>query len=206
MSYTNDFPNLANVTQDGRAGRMLTAGDVRVTVTSKSTGRHITVRFKAFAKNGRWERVPLAEATHLFIEVPNQSESEYGNDKVGTFYPDRVAFYRDDNCSDARYWAARNAALWLLGEECSDQATYLEENRCGVCARTLTDPVSIRRGIGPTCYGQGTGSEHETKVRDDQMSLEGEFLEDEDLSHEEVNPDESSPTRQVRLSRQALKR
>jgi len=190
---------------------MLNAGQVRVTVTSKATGQHITVRFKASAKRGKWTSVPLAQASHVFVEVPNASDTVFGNDKIGTFYPDRNSFYRDDNCSDARYWAARNAALWLMGLDASEQATYLEENRCGKCARTLTDPVSIRRGIGPDCYGAGTGSQHEVKHTDEQLNLEDEFLEgldyeDENFSHPDVDKDEPTPAQRARSARQALTR
>jgi hypothetical protein len=34
---------------------------------------------------------------------------------------------------------------------------------CGRCGRPLSDPVSIDRGIGPECYGRGTGSQHQHK-------------------------------------------
>lgn len=176
MPYIDDFPHLMAPGPNNRANRMLDAGQVRVTVTSKATGQHITVRFKASAKrDGRWTSVPLADASHVFVEVPNASDTML-NDKIGTFYPDRGSFYRDDNCSDARYWAALNAARWLLHDGESGQATYLEEERCGRCARPLTDPVSIERGIGPDCYGAGTGSQHEVKHththEEAQMSLE----------------------------------
>lgn len=34
----------------------------------------------------------------------------------------------------------------------------VEEAVCGVCGLELTDPVSIERGIGPTCAGKSTGT------------------------------------------------
>ena len=41
-----------------------------------------------------------------------------------------------------------------------------EASRCGRCFRTLTDPVSIDRGIGPECLGRDTGSQHIAADRD----------------------------------------
>jgi len=148
-----------------RAGRMLAAGDVRVTVTSKDSGQHITIRFKAFAKNEgpgkRWIRVPLEEASHVFVEVPNAS-GEW-SDKVGTFYPKSGRWYNANTATFPRMWAAEHAARWLSGMPTSSKATFLEESRCGKCARELTDPVSIERGLGPHCYGEETGSQHQVK-------------------------------------------
>ncbi len=154
-----------NANLNTRAGRMLAAGDVRVTVTSKDSGQHITIRFKAFAKNDgpgkRWKRVPLDQASHVFVEVP--SASGEWSDKVGTFYPKSGKWFTDDNATAPRVWAADHAARWLSGDSPSTQAHYLEESRCGKCARELTDPVSIERGLGPHCYGEDTGSQHEVK-------------------------------------------
>lgn len=159
------FPSTITPDLNTRAGRMLDAGDVRVTVTSSRTGEHITIRFKAHRKDEagkkRWPRCPLAEASHVFVEVPNP---DGWGDKVGTFYPESGRWFADDHADPARVWAAAEAARWLdASEQASPQATYLEESRCGRCARRLTDPVSIERGIGPECYGKETGSQHEVK-------------------------------------------
>jgi hypothetical protein len=95
----NYFPSFLRADEQTRAGRMLSAGDVRVTVTDLDleSVEHITVRFKATkdnrpSNNGQrpmpdtdrnWVRVPLKDATHVYIEVPNSS-SEFP-DKIGTF-------------------------------------------------------------------------------------------------------------------------
>ncbi len=36
---------------------------------------------------------------------------------------------------------------------------------CGVCGRTLTNPISIARGIGPVCSGKGYGQEGQDMAR-----------------------------------------
>lgn len=75
-----NFPDTLSPNVTTRAGRMLEAGDVRVTVTSKKSGEHITVRFKAFkdtrdepGKN--WMRVPLVEEV---ADLAREISEEYG--------------------------------------------------------------------------------------------------------------------------------
>lgn len=161
-----EFPSTLSPVTSTRAGRMLEQGDVRVTVTSHDTGRHITIRFKAFkdtrnVPGKNWTRVPLAEATHVFVEVP-AADGDWA-DKVGTFYPDGGRWYTDRSADAARIYAASIAAHWLNGAQIGAPVDIAEEERCGVCARRLTDPVSIERGIGPECYGNITGSQHQVK-------------------------------------------
>lgn len=200
-----DFPNTLSPDLNTRAGRMLAAGRVKVTVTSRDTNEHITVLFKAFADNRdkqfkangkRWEPCVLDEATHVFVEVPNQGE---WNDKVGTFYPRNGRWYDADNADPARTWAAKAAAWWLTNEQysASGTATFQEQDECARCGLELTDPVSIARGIGPICLGKMTGSQHQVKVKeqveaDEQIGLiptpesEEEWLASEDEGAEEV--------------------
>jgi len=175
---------------------MLTEGDVRVTVTNARTDEHITVRFKALMDNrprggnGRpkpeenrnWIRVPLRDATHVFMEVPRPS-GEFA-DKIGGFYPKTGRFFPDDGADPERVEAAIIAARWLNeGENASDRVgRYFlqEEAYCGKCGRTLTDPESIARGIGPECFGQMTDSQHQVKqlrIDPDERELISEILE-----------------------------
>lgn len=172
MEY--EFPHQLVAETDTRAGRMFSAGDVRVTVTQprKLGGDHITIRFKAIRDNregeGRnWLRVPLNEASHVFIEIPSASGD--WPDKVGVFYPRTGKFFEDTNADPERVTAAILAAHWLNeGNQRSNRiAGYRlqEESYCGVCGRTLTDPESIDRGIGPECYGKQTESQHQVKQK-----------------------------------------
>lgn len=173
------FPSQLIADPTTRAGRMFTAGDVRVTVTDTKGGDHITIRFKAILDNrppqvgtrprpdeGRnWIRVPLKEATHVFIEVP-RAGGDFP-DKVATFYPRTGRFFPDSGADPERVGAAILAARWLNE---GAQSTYRvgqyglsEESNCGVCGLPLTDPESIARGIGPKCFGAETDSHHQVK-------------------------------------------
>lgn len=179
-----EFPHSLHADESTRAGRMLAAGDVRVTVTDVGTDEHITVRFKAIldnrenngqrpepSQNKNWVRAPLARATHVFIEVPSAGGTY--PDKIGTFYPRTGRFFSDTAADPARVEAAILSAYWLEGGYDGLEGAFgdgiaqydlQEESYCGKCGRQLTDPVSIERGIGPECYGADTGSQHQVKV------------------------------------------
>lgn len=136
-----------------RMGRMLAAGSVTVTVTSKQTGKHLTVRIDCCRRGTRWERVPYALATHLFV-----NEEPHGT-RIATFYPRNGEWRAARGFIDpALTWAGTNALKAALGLDASPKARYQESNQCGRCRRDLTDPVSIERGIGPECFAKTTGS------------------------------------------------
>jgi len=155
--------NLGRISPVGaqhRAGVMLAAGQLTLTVTSKVTGEHITIKATCKARiDGAWKRVPFAEATHVFFAVPS---STWG-DRVGTFRPNTGYFYEDERADPKRVWAAIAALKFACTGEMHLQAEYAEADKCGRCGRELTDPESIARGIGPECYGQMTGSSHERR-------------------------------------------
>lgn len=109
-----------------------------------------------------WEACSLADAKVLFIQVP-AADGGYG-DKVAKVTRSK-GLVPDTNADPARVWCARQLLRMVAGQPLAEGLEAFEEDRCGVCGRTLTDPVSIERGIGPECYGRETGSEHETKVK-----------------------------------------
>jgi hypothetical protein len=157
---------------------MLAAGNVVVTVTSKQTGDHITVKLASRLKNDsgrgkKWQPVGPDEASHIFMSVRSADDAGW-DDKIGTYYPRNGRFYEDRKADPARVWAAAAVLNWLNGDPETlkeERATYQESNECGRCGRELTDPVSIERGIGPTCLGADTGSHHQEKVKVGQPAL-----------------------------------
>ena len=142
-------------TSETRMGRMLAAGRLTATIKSKRTGTHITVSFTSKVKTGqhKWSNERFAQATHVFIN------GGQGN-KLGTFYPQKGNLYLDTQDAAWIYsiMAILNAAQ--SGVQDTDQFEISESDHCGKCGKELTDPVSIARGIGPTCLGAETGSEH----------------------------------------------
>ena len=175
-------PNL-----DRRAGRMLSRGRLTATVTSHKTGQHITIHAKCCTNDKdapygkKWpgcsKRRNQPRPTHVFLTAGE-------HDKVGTFYPQTGKFYADRNADPARVYAAKLVLMYAT-EDTAFQSEVVESDNCGKCGRTLTDPVSIARGIGPECYGQETGSSHELKNdperRAEQLIFENEFSTKEEL-------------------------
>lgn len=164
-----EFPNHLDLDLNKRAARMISAGNVVVTVKSRSTGEHITVKLASRLKNDsgrgkKWQPVGPDQASHIFASVRNADRAGW-DDKIGTYYPRNGRFYEDDNADSARVWAAAAVLRWLCGEADETHATYQESSECGRCGKQLTDPVSIERGIGPECYGKITGSQHQEKQK-----------------------------------------
>jgi hypothetical protein len=168
-----DFPNPFTPDEKHRAGRMMSAGRVTVTVTPEDGGEHITILLKSYVDNRdrayksdgkNWEACSLAEASHVFCEVPRPS-SEW-NDKVGTFYPRTGRWFDADSGDPVRIAAAKMVAMWLVDPSyvCATVAYRFQEGDfCGDCGLPLTDPISLEIGRGPTCRGKETGSQHQVK-------------------------------------------
>lgn len=134
---------------------MLAAGDVTVTLTSRKTGRHVTLRLVAKSPEGerRWTRVPFALASHVFVE-------DFDGEKVATFYPVSGTLFFSRHASEASQWAVKAVLRYCAGQfpGFTEVAEIAAADLCGKCGRPLSDPESIERGYGPDCWGAATGS------------------------------------------------
>lgn len=175
-----DFPHPFTPDTKVRAGRMMAAGRVKLTMTTLASGEHITVLYKCFADNRNrqydseisknWVEAPLEWATHVFAEVPRPS-GEW-NDKIGTYYPRTGKWFDADDADPRRVDAAKIGANWIAGNLPNiTTIKFQEASECSICGIELSDPISIARGIGPTCYGKMTNSVHQVK-----WALEAEAL------------------------------
>ncbi len=142
---------------------MAAAGRITVTFTSEATGEHITVTAKS-RKNvdGKWVGCPLAEAMVVFFSVPQAGGG--WDDKIGKATRGK-GFVPAPGADPARVFCAKKLIAFIGGADMPAGLTAQESECCGKCGRALTDPVSIDRGIGPECFGQLTGSKHETKKK-----------------------------------------
>lgn len=157
-------------TQDTRMGRMLAAGRLTSTVTFKvggqdvNAGEHITVSFSSRLKDkaaGTTKKSGFAEASHVYVSM---GDGSYGSQYLGCYYPRTGKFYPQHGADKARI----AAVLFTLraardGQQDREKVSIQEASRCGRCARELTDPESIARGLGPECYGLETGSKHQVR-------------------------------------------
>lgn len=124
----------------------LLAGRAVVTIKSKRSGEHRTFRLK-LAPEQR-ESGPI-----FFVSVLIDSGDNFGS-YLGTFREPgsfRAARSAEKNpMADLFHWFNRH----LYGPTPSklfEQAEIYHEGACGKCGRPLTDPESIKSGIGPTC-------------------------------------------------------
>lgn len=132
---------------------MLAGGRLVVTVTSKATQRHVTLRMRCTRKDeaGRWPTVPFAEATHVYIE-------DYDSAEVAVYHPTDGTLMWARGATSAAQWTVVHLLRYLAGKAMSLRAlAYIDVAAlCGRCGEELTDPESIERGYGPVCWGEAT--------------------------------------------------
>lgn len=144
-----------SINDNTRLGRMLGGGRLTATMLSKKTQRHITLTMESKKKvNGKWENALFAEASHVFIKM---GEGGYGSQKLATYYPRTGKLYWDTPDKAWRYAVTETFRAATTGVQETDLYSITEENFCGVCGRTLTNPTSIALGIGPDCEEKYTG-------------------------------------------------
>lgn len=139
-------------------GLALAAGRLKATITD-SEGEHLTITFKSW-KRGVRGRVPIHEAERIYVEVPNQSG---WGDKIGNIDVATNSFWQDGGADPYRVAQAMKILDAAQGLPVADKIQH--PGSCMICGHELTDPVSIKRGIGPDCYGAATNSIHQEKIK-----------------------------------------
>jgi hypothetical protein len=113
------------------------AGKAVFTLQSKATGQHYTYRVTA-SKDGAM----------FFVAVVHGGAKHY----AGIVPADnRIAFRSTRNAKVSRQDPAVRTFEWFLTHLEHEQVEVHHCGTCGRCARKLTDPESIKRGIGPEC-------------------------------------------------------
>ena len=123
-------------------------GNARFTLKSEATGKRYTYRVSK-AK----DRDDMYFAS-LLTGPDNTSDYEYlGFLKTGGGISMLIAGKKGNPAHPAY-----KALDWALGHlsrgNMPDKLEFWHEGRCARCARVLTDPVSIERGLGPECAGK----------------------------------------------------
>ena len=150
-------------------------GRARVTVTSKASGKHLTVLLSCKKRDGdgrfisrarRAGRVGLADADILFADSGDFAFDGY----IARFEPATGEWRQPRSYTDPRgtdyLWAARAIMRVVVSDDeavlakFDEQAEVALASECCVCGKALTDPESIERGIGPECASRATKSEH----------------------------------------------
>lgn len=127
------------------ARRFALAGDATLTLQSRRTGQHYTynihkpddqetdnIRFvKVLGGDGRYHYLGTVRRNRGFSTT---EKSQFGSNS-----PQARAF--------AYFWT------WTAENRLPGELAVLHEGRCGRCGRPLTNPESIRTGLGPICSG-----------------------------------------------------
>lgn len=88
-------------------GRMLSAGELTVTVTSKATLHHVTLRFRC-TTDGE-DTVPFHRASHIAVE-------NYDGLRIATYYPAKGEIAFNPFADKAARWATTAILRWAAGE------------------------------------------------------------------------------------------
>lgn len=117
-----------------------------ITIRSKATGEHRTVRIKTQSDDSNF--FPGRRLVEL-LEGPD-NESSYRAFGYLTAGPVGIVLWRKHRDSKFYRWLA----LFLLDPDLFlDRVEVNFEGRCRRCNRKLTTPESVRLGIGPVCRG-----------------------------------------------------
>lgn len=117
-----------------------------ITIRSKATGEHRTVRVKTQSNDSSF--FPGRRLVEL-LEGPD-NESSYRAFGYLTAGPVGIVLWRKHR--DSKFY------LWLVSflldpDSFLDRVEVNFEGRCRRCNRKLTTPESVRLGIGPVCRG-----------------------------------------------------
>lgn len=123
------------------------------TLTSKRTGNHITVKAETVKEDSRWE---AARGKQVFkFMVGRDNENSFAC--VGFIENGRLNMFKKfQNQYSNRVQAAQYAAQVLAQGIEEDDSVLVEGAKCCLrCNRKLTNPESLRTGIGPECAKRG---------------------------------------------------
>lgn len=130
--------------------RFIIAGNAIFTLRSQATGTRYTYRVRKPQDTKPGKPAPLFAS--VLYGPDNGNDYAY----VGTVHTGRLQTTAKSKvkCDDPR----AKALDWTLGQLANGaipaKLEMWHEGRCGRCARRLTDPVSIERGLGPECAGK----------------------------------------------------
>ena len=137
-----------HITDAAEAHAFLYGGKARFTLVSKATGKRYTYRVAAAKDN------PHMFFVSLLTGQSNETDYEYiGFLKTMGMTSELIAGRK----GNAAHPAFKGLA-WLLKQiensnplAMPETVEFWHEGRCARCARPLTDPASIARGLGPEC-------------------------------------------------------
>lgn len=127
------------------------AGNSRVTARSKLTGTRFTYRVKK-----------SRPSSPTYVSLLTGSDNNTGYTYLGTIFSEYngnpAGNYKHNEERSPIRKDAPGARAWdwiykqLRAGHLPENLELFHEGRCGKCARALTTPASLLRGLGETCY------------------------------------------------------
>lgn len=134
------------------------AGKAVFSLKSARTGQHFTYQVSRAKDNGK-EGTPLTWFVGLLTGPDNGADYTYigiirarGNGDVPKFRTTAKTQNPESPSVRGFHWFTRQ--VFEDGSQL-DQVECWHAGRCGRCKRLLTDPESIKTGIGPVCRSKG---------------------------------------------------
>lgn len=129
--------------------RFAMAGNARLTLQSDATGARFTYRIR------KPRRAAEGDARR-FVEVLTGPDNDADYTYAGMINGDRFRTTAKSRIGSGAPSFRAMAWAWphLAAGRIPPALKVYHEGRCGRCARPLTDPASIERGLGPECAGK----------------------------------------------------
>lgn len=157
--YTGDFPFLFDIKLRAELGRDLPVGAVRGVLNCMRAENHRQSR-KAEqqaaplpdAKAGRYCLLNPDTGLRRFYQVDRPDQGRW---EGFTFLRELHIGGSDNGARNVRGHAEKAKTLGAIYADPDALARYGQETgTCGACGKTLTDPESVKRGIGPVCWAK----------------------------------------------------
>lgn len=142
---THEHPLTGRLTSSEAVRDFIFAGKAIITLVSEKTGARFTYKI-----------TQSDNANLYFVALLNGPDNEGDYAYLGLF---RNGVYEHGRKSKVGLDAPSAKAMLFFGSCVQDdklpaQLQVWHEGRCGRCARRLTVPASVERGIGPECAGR----------------------------------------------------
>lgn len=131
------------------------AGKAIFSVENKLTKNHVT--FKVSLKEYTKEQIEQAKESNIhlpqlyFVQYCNQYDSySYLGLIVDGEFKLTVNSPKEDSLSCKSFVYIYNH--YIKSDNHDERLEFYHEGRCAYCGRVMTDPESVKRGFGPTCF------------------------------------------------------
>jgi hypothetical protein len=139
------------ITDPAAALDFVMGGNARFTLVSKKTGKRYT--YRASVPRDETPETSSMRFVGLLTSPDNTDGYTYLGFLKGDF-PGWLKAGKKGNPDAGPFKALHWALAKMAKGEMPEELEFWHEGRCARCARVLTDPASIERGLGPECAGK----------------------------------------------------